>query len=399
MKVATIEPRRATNDQELAALVQHLTEQSKARRDYVVSVKDISAVVDEDEVKFSIATDMGMPMLLEPTYRAHETIWERLDIQKSYYNRMGDTAPDLLATNINYWAERDQRNFLVRIVDDKVRAFMSDRFRTLDSVELFFTCFDEVKNVGAKIVQADLTENKFYMKILHPEWAQKLDGFKMDMTARRQSRDNNNGPKYSILDHLDDEDGGSGTWLVPGIVVQNSDVGQGSLHAELFIFDLVCSNGMIGNRTIHQVHLGAQMDLGYVSYETRELEDRAIWSKVRDLVRASFDQEQFLAYVKKVQAATEIQLADPVEAVNLVVKNHGLDENAQQAILNELMSAGSNTAYGLLSAVTAVGRDKSNYDEGVKFERIGGDILEDPTEFVRVRRSARTARQIAKESR
>lgn len=392
MRVASISPQRATTDEQIAALIAELERQSKTRRDYVVPAKDIKAVVDDGEVKFAIQMDSSLPpVLYEPTITAHEGMWNRFNINKTYYERMGNDATDLLATNINYWAERDGRNFLMRTLDDKVRAFMSDRFRTLDSVELFFTAFQESKKVGAKIVQADLTETNFYMKILHPEWATKLDGFKMDMRARRENRQFNGHNTYSILEHLDDEDDG-GTYLVPGIVVRNSDVGHGSLNAELFIFDLVCSNGMIGQRTIHQVHLGAQQGEGYVSYETRELEDRAIWGKVRDLITASFDKTKFLAMVKRIQEASQEPLQDATAAVDSVVRNFGFSDEDRQQILNELISAGSSTVYGLLSAVTAVGRDKSNYDEGVRFERAGGDILENPNEFVRVRASSKTKR-------
>lgn len=395
MQVATISPMRATSDKELGLLVKELQRQSTERKDYVVPASSIKAVVDDGMVKLAMQMDgpSVAPTLYEPTKVAHGNLQYRLGINKTYYERMGDEATDLLCTNINYWTERDSRNLLVRTLDNKVRAVLSDRFRRLDSVELFFTAFDEAKNVGAKIVQADMTETNFYLRLLHPEWATKLDGFKMDMKARRESRMLTGHQPYSILEHLDDDDGG--TWLVPGIVVRNSDVGYGSLNAELFVFDLVCSNGLIANRTIHQVHLGQQMEVGYVSHETRELEDKALWARVRDLIRASFDKDQFLELVKKIQGAAEQPLDNAVVAVETVVKNYGFTDQDKENILNELMNAGSNTVYGLMSAVTAVGRDKGDYDEGVKFERAGGDILNDPKDFTLVQRYRKTARVTA----
>lgn len=392
MKFATIEPIRATKDEDIALLVQELQRQEATRRDYVVPAKDISAVVEDEGVKFAFQTGKDTPpALFDPTWRAHETIWNRLDIQKNYYQKMGDQAPDLLAHNINYWAERSEKNFLVRTLDDKVRAFMSDRFRTMDSVELFFTAFKEVKEVGAKIVQADLTEENFYLKILHPEWAQKVEGFRSDVWARKTNRPG--GSLYHVLDHLE-EDGGQ--WLVPGSVIKNSDTGNGALSMDLFAFDTICWNGLVHSRNIHQVHLGKQLEVGYLSQETRELEDRTIWSKVRDLIRAAFaDKEAFLLLVKKMMNAQEIELENPVGAVDLVVKNFGFSDDDKQDIMNELMAAGSNTVYGLLTAVTAVGRDKPNQDETIRFERAGGDILDDPREFVRVKRFTKAARRTA----
>lgn len=383
MKTATIEPIRATNDQELAGLVQHMTELSAKREDLVVSAKDMTAVVIEDEVRFAINKDSSLPpVLYRPTYRGHETMWNRMDIPKQYYLRMGNEAPELLSTNINHWLTKSPKNYLVRTVDDMVRAIMSDRFRILDSTELFFATFQEAKSMDAKIVQADLTENNFYMKILRPDYAQKVESFRSDVWARKTNRPG--GSLYHVLDHLE-EDGGQ--WLVPGVSVANSDVGSGSLSVDLFVFDTICWNGLVHNRAIHHVHLGKQLDVGIISQETRNLEDQVVFAKIRDHLRAALgDEDAFLTLVKKLQGAAETPLDEPTAAVDLVVKNFGFSDDDKQSILNELMAAGSPTVYGLITAVTAAGRDKGNYDDGRRFEEAGGDILENPREFVKVRR-------------
>lgn len=57
-----------------------------------------------------------------------------------------------------------------------------------------------------------------------------------------------------------------------------------------------------------------------------------------------------------------------------------------------MLTGGSSSVRGLINAVTAVGRDKTNQDETIKFERAGGDILDDPREFVRVSRSRKATR-------
>lgn len=391
MKYASIAPIRATNDEELGKLVAHLETQSKLRRDYVVPGRDIKAVVDDDMVKFSLQMNKDLPpTIYTPTYRAHQTTWDKFDIPKQYYERMGDSAPDLLATNINYWTERSQKNYLVRTVGENVRAVLSDRFRTLDSTELFFTAFREAKDLEAKIVQADLTENNFYMKILRPDYAQKVEAFRTDVWSRKTNRPG--GSLYRVLEHLE-EDGGQ--WLVPGVSVRNSDVGSGSLAADLFVFDTICWNGLVHNRAVHQVHLGKQLDVGFISQETRDADDQVTWLKVRDLIRSALgDQDTFLALINKMQAAAETPLENAVEAVDMVVKNFGFSDEDKASIMNELLASGSNTVYGLMTAVTATGRDKENYDSGRQFEMAGGDILNNPTEFVRVKRGTKSTRVV-----
>lgn len=392
MKMATIAPIRARTEPEIAQLISSMQQQRTVRKDMVIPAKNLRAIVENDEVLFTLRPDDLMPPTkFEPTWTAHEGIYQRFGIHRSYYEKMGDEFPDLMAYNINAWAERDERNFFVRTLDDKVRAIMSDRFRAMDSVDLFFTGYEKAKELGAHVAEVDVTEGHFYMRMVHPEWAEKMTGFRMNMQARRQSRDSAGIGTYRVLEHLDDPDDG-GTWLVPGIILRNSDVGKGSLHAELFILDLICGNGMIGPRTIHQVHLGKQLDIGYISEETRKLEDQAIWSHVGDMITESFNREKFLEMCRKIQDSTTMEITEPLAAVEVVVKNYNLSETDQNDILNELLAAGSNTVYGLLSAVTAVGRNKSDADEATKFERAGGDILDDPRDFVRVRRDRKSSR-------
>lgn len=393
MRVATIDSIKATNDEDIGLLVKELQRQAETRKDFVVPAKDIRAVTQDDGVDFAFDLGNGTPpVIFEATWNAHQNIAGRLDIQKNYYESMRERgAYDLMEMNLNYWAERDNRNFLVRTIDGKMRAVMSDRFRTLDNVELFFTAFKEANELGAKITRADLTENNFYMRFIHPDWATKLSGFRMDMEERRARRNDGGHNPVKALSFLDD--GGDSTYLVPGIVIRNSDTGHGSMNAELFIFDLVCSNGLIADRTIHEVHLGKQLEAGYVSQETRELEDAAVWSRVRDLIAASFNEEKFQEIIEQIKNSASITLEAPLAAVETVVRNYSLSDEDKDAILDNLMSGGSNTVYGLISAVTAVGRDKSNYDDAVKYERAGGDILNDPKDFVRVQRHTRSARK------
>jgi hypothetical protein len=379
-------------------MLQHLQEMSQKRRDYIVPGKDMSAVVmgeEDPEVAFALNLAAGQPpVIYHPTRRAHESMMYRMDIPRAYYERMGTVAADLLAHNINYWTERADKNFLVRTIDDKVRAIMSDRFRILDSTELFFTTFTEAKSMGAKIVQADLTEDNFYMKVLQPDWAERLDGLKTNIKQRRERRIENGHKMYSVLEHLDEE---GGQFLIPGVSIKNSDTGNGSLSADLFIFDTSCMNGMVGSRAVHKVHLGKQLEVGFLSQETRDLTDQTVWSEIRDMLRAVLgDRESFLVLVKQLQEASEEVLAEPSEAVDLVVKNFGFDEVERDNIMNELLAAGSNTVYGLLTAVTAVGRDKTNYDDGRRFEEAGGDILANPTEFIRIRRGTKERRVATK---
>lgn len=63
------------------------------------------------------------------TDHAHGQIAQRLDIPAKYYNRMRSEAPALLAANVNNWFQEQPERRMIRTLDGKARAFLSDRYR------------------------------------------------------------------------------------------------------------------------------------------------------------------------------------------------------------------------------------------------------------------------------
>ena len=60
---------------------------------------------------------------------AHQQIAARLNIPYRYYAKMQSEAPDLLDRNVNTWLEQKPERRMIRVLDGKVRAFLSDRSR------------------------------------------------------------------------------------------------------------------------------------------------------------------------------------------------------------------------------------------------------------------------------
>lgn len=379
---------RAVGNEQIAQLAQELERQSKSRRDYIVRTSEIRAHADEDGMRLLLPSDMG-PVSYNIGPVAHEQLSWRLDITGNYYRKMTSEAPELWVQNVNYWAERSKKNWLARTLDGRVRAIMSNQYRILDNTELFFTAFDEAKKAGAKIVAADLTERRFYMKILHPEFMERIPAIQKAVQHRREARQLQGHTIYQGFEGLDEEDT---EVIVPGLALSNSETGDGSMRAELFFYALICSNGLIGERSVSKMHLGGRIDEAWLSSETRQLQDATVWSEVRDVIRSAFDADVFKTYVDKMRGASEEQLGDPIRAVEVVAKNNGFSDDDKQRMLNELMVGGDTSVLGLINAVTALGRDKPNYDDGYKYEQLGGKLLNDHADLVAVARAPRAPR-------
>lgn len=380
---------RASTPEQMQGLVQELERTSKTARDYVLPSQHLRFRRVNGDIHGSFPfgpadtyLDLGVGRV------AHEQLSEKLGIPLPYYRRM-QGEPELLVENLNYWLQRADKELLLRTLDDRIRAVLSDRYRTLDNYDLFFHVGEEARRVGAVIQRLDLSDERFYMRLLAPEFGAKIDGRVADLKEK--------GLYFAPGYRRDDgtwqgPDNGDGDWVFPGVITSNSEVGRGGLNVETVVFRVTCVNYLIAAKTLHRVHLGERREGGFqIASDTRQAKDRAVWLEVRDLVRATFDPEQFKAMVLQLNEAQATVLEQPATAVDVVVEHYGFSDEDKQAVLNELLAPSSGvqtgpTVWGLLNAVTMLAH-KKGVEAGVGLERIGGEMLERVPELVRVRRS------------
>jgi len=219
----------------------------------------------------------------------------------------------------------------------------------MDNYDLVFLALDEFKRKETvEVYRADLTETMLYLKA--------VDG---TLTASVRADD----------------------IVYGGLILRNSEVGASAFRVEPFILRKVCSNGLILEYSLKKVHLRRQtLEIGEIDWsdETRELEDKALWSKVRDIIRATFNREVFESWIERLKESTEVKVENPIKAVNNIVKIAGLSEERKQKLL---MHFSEPTKYGLINAVTNLARETKNIDEQIRLEELGGKILASDTRF------------------
>jgi hypothetical protein len=326
----------------LAGLVEELKRQKMNSLDIIAEDEHIYAIPDEN---FGLVLGVYKTGKWPLTEWAHSQLAEKTGIPKKYYDKMLEAEEfELLAENINTWLRDGKR--LIRILDGKVRAILSDRYRIIDNYDLVFLALDEFqKKETIEIHRIDLTETMLYIKAI-------------DRT---------------LTETIKEQD-----TVYGGLVIRNSEVGASALRIEPFILRKVCVNGLILQRTLKKIHLGRQMaeidDINW-SDETKEFEDKAFWSKVRDVIRATFDKQTFQSWVEKLKESTKIAIRKPTEAVNIIVGHLGLSEEQKQKLL---MHFSEPTKYGLINAVTNLASQTKNVDEQVRLEEFAGEILQAP---------------------
>src|SRR5207244_7939357 len=104
---------------------------------------------------------------------------------------------------------------LIRTLDGNVRAVLSDRYRRLDNFDLAENVLPILQRLpDARFESVELTETRMYLKVVTPS------------------------VRYEIA---------PGDVVQAGVVIANSEVGQGTLSVQPLVFRLVCKNGLIAS--------------------------------------------------------------------------------------------------------------------------------------------------------
>ena len=337
----------------LIELAKELERQKESKRDFISPTEDLK-IVPHGTNQPTTGIEVGYHGVFEMNDIAHQQVAGRVGIPQKYYDRMREKSPELLASNVNHWFKTEPEKRMVRTLDGKARAFLSDRYRPLDNYDLGEVAINTLikHELKVEIESTALTDRRLYIK------------------ARTE---------------IISAEIRKGDIVQAGIIISNSEVGMGSVKVEPFVFRLVCLNGMIANdHALRKYHVGRGHEGGdlaeeFFRDETRRQDDKAFWMKVRDIVSGSFKRDVFERMVESMRRATgDIISSDPVKAVEVTQKKFGLNDTERGGVLSWLIKGGDLTRYGLVNAVTRLSQDIPDYDRATDLERLGGQILELP---------------------
>jgi hypothetical protein len=332
----------------LQALAGELDRQAREKKDYLADTQALRLEPHDGHDVVLRGVNGGMP--LRPL--AHGQLAAATGIPKAYYDRLLQDAPDLLATNVNRWLANKPERRLLRTLDGAVRAYLTDSYRPLDNFDLASAVLPRLTDLRATVVSGEVTENRFYLKAVTDKIAGEVK---------------------------------KGDLIQAGVVVSNSEVGDGALRIEVLDYRLACTNGMVSETAIRKAHLGrGRRDadvldnaVEFMRDETRMLEDKAFFSKVQDAMTAMFDQARFDKRLDRYRAAAGMEIKkDPAKVVEATAKTFGLTEAEGGNVLAHLIRGGDLSAWGLANAITRSAEDCPEYDRASDLEKFGGKVIE-----------------------
>lgn len=337
----------------LEQLVINLQKRDKAKRDFVVTSKNIHLSEDNDFI-VNLPTE---DYFFKGTDLYHSQVAEKLGIPAQYYKKMRLNAYQLLRENVNGWLEyAPGKKFLVRTYeteskfDNTGRAFLSDGYGIIDDNDVLFAALEAIKKSGVKvkIEQAEVSDTRLYLSVTCPEIEVNAESF--------------------LKEYLKDNDA-AGNGIISGFVITNSEVGRGAFEIRPRAVICKCNNGLIvKDERFRRVHLGSKLDAGEIiwSDETKTKNRELIISQVRDAVATYLSPDFLGTMIEKIAQLHNIHLNHPIDAVQNVCKHLQLDEEHKNEILQYFLGdQKERTAMSLLNAVT---REAQNMDADTQYE-------------------------------
>jgi hypothetical protein len=335
----------------LVSLAQELQRQLQSKKDLIVP----SALVHHgtgDRGETRLVVDEGCNVVnYDVTPLARRQLADKLKSPFAYFERMREEQPVLLDRNVNTWLQSEDERRMLRTLDGKVRAVLSDRYRRLDNYDLAESVLPILQQLPeVRFESVELTDTRMYLKCVTPRLTHEM--------AR-------------------------GDIVQAGVVISNSEVGQGTLSVQPLLFRLVCLNGLIAaDRTLRKTHVGRSLgteDEGLQVYQddTLRADDAAFFLKVRDVVQAAVSEASFRQTAIKLQKTLNIPLVgDPVKTVEVLAQRYTLNDAERAGVLRHLITQADLSGYGLVNAVTHFSQELGDYDRATEFEALGGKLIE-----------------------
>lgn len=339
----------------IEALATEIMRQKDAKADYIVNASNLRVenygtdlvlrVLDADNTDRIEPLDIGTI--------AHRQIGTKLGIPAKYYEKMLAEHPDLLVTNVNAWLERDTNQRMLRVLDGRLRAYLSNSYLRMDHYEIFASVLPVIGEIpDVRFVSCQITDNRMYIKAINPHLSSEIT---------------------------------PGSTVHAGVIISNSEVGLGSVNVQPLIYCADNENGfVVGGTATKRIHRGrvnsAEEHFMLASQEILSDSDRRFLTELQETVRLAAGEDVFAQTVTLIQnARTQPMNTENIPAVvHKTSRDFGITDAEQNGVLLHLRESNDFSLYGLANAVTRHSQDVESYDRATDLEGIGYNILSMP---------------------
>lgn len=367
----------------IGEILVELERQQKCRKDLVIASDKLRMRVCDGEFLLIVPVPKREPLMVPLSNRAHVQLAQRVGLPMRtrlyYWLARGTQNPDgkngvkqakrnwdVWANLVNAYLEREKNNMLVRLLDTAdghtyCRALLSDQYKIVPNSDFFYAIVDKVKEAGAEIWHARLSEDKFYGYAVAPHISGKVS----------TDRSFDPGDGWRSRWH-----GKEGDVLNAAMAFGNSETGEGGIFLSHAILRRVCENYCVWHDVMARTHIGKKQAADVMlSAETIAKQNEVFFMKVGDYVKGTFDAEVFQQMINQLDGATHDEVRDPEQAANALQLVYDLGEERKAAIRNMFIRDMDNSRYGLINAVTRYAHEhEADPDKGFDLEKLARDL-------------------------
>jgi hypothetical protein len=351
----------------LESLLTTVVEQQKTKRDFVANTKESILMVDAPDMPQKVAIVLRKEGETELerfsiTENCHRQIAGRLQIPLKYYFRLLEDHLDLVITQVNALFQREPQTRLLRTLDGKARAFLSDKYKVLDNDQVLEQVLPPIVqgDIPSQLLSSNVTENHMYMKVL----------FTGDNLAQEVG---------TLRD-------GTPDIVRPGALVKNSETGMGSMVTEGFFYRDYCLNGCVFGKTdifnVKRIHLGGKLvangEFEVFSDETKRKQNELIIAEVTDAMKALTNPENVAKMGDALRATKEgAQVDNAFAAVDQLAKEVDIRDGEKESVIANFLQDGDFSKWGMINAVTKIANTETvDYERACELETIGGQLID-----------------------
>lgn len=345
----------------LAEVVRH----SKTKRDFIADTKENLAMVNMPNQGF--ANDLAVVLQndetselerFEITDNFHKQVAMKLKVPSKYYFRLLEDHRELLLENVNQLFEREPALRMIRTLDNRARAFLSNSFRRVDNEQILERTLPVIKgDFETKLLNTYVDENRLRMKCLFT------------------------GPEHEV--DLGETPNGRSDTVHAGFEMGNSEVGKGSYFLRGFLYRGYCLNGCVWGEketaSYRQIHVGSRLGIDasmLLSNETMQKEDELIVSASRDVLRHLSSPEFTQQIGVKLRALKDrAPVKSAAGAVESVCKELRMSETESASVLESFIKDQDYSQWGMVNAVTQVANGVESYNRSSQIEELGSKVI------------------------
>lgn len=374
-------------------LVCELERQAESKRDVVADGRALRVTVDNGAVRLSTdrahwkADAAGSDAIhsleqgLRMTDSAVAQLCNRLtpSVPVEFARKLIAEHPGEAASLLGGVLKEDAGMHLVRMLDGKVRALMSNKYRILDHYDVAMASLKAVRESNGVVLSGELSERNMRIKFTTPDMVGRVED---EMLARPGTHWVNFGDKgredrlaLSQLGTSMPTPYGAQS-VFPAVSIVNSETGHGSFRVQYGVILAYCGiNYSVMSEVKSEIHLGGILPLGVMRPETIDAKSRVITMEAVDAIRAAFTPEIFNPMIDRLNNAAASKIPDQVEAVDNVMRMAPIHDGERDALLAYFLGDYSRTRFGLGQAVSRLAQDIEDTDRAADLEETAGRLM------------------------